>query len=176
MARPSPFPKPRVASSKILSRAEASAWAAGLRAAGKRLAFTNGCFDLLHSGHVDYLEAARRQGDALVVGVNTDRSLSASKGPGRPFVPERERAELLAALAAVDAVTLFDEPTPYDVILALRPAVLVKGADWAENAIVGGDLVQAGGGQVVRIELTAGRSTSALIAAVRAGRTMGERD
>ena len=119
-------------------------WAADQRAAGRRVVFTNGVFDLLHPGHTRYLADARAQGDVLVVAVNSDRSVRAlAKGPDRPVTPERERAELLAALAGVDAVVVFDEDTPRAIVEAIQPDVLVKGADWAEDAIVGRDVVEA---------------------------------
>jgi rfaE bifunctional protein nucleotidyltransferase chain/domain len=133
------------------------------RAAGKRIVFTNGVFDLLHAGHVRYLQQARSFGDVLIVGLNSDRSVRANKGPGRPITPEAERAEILEALTPVDAVVVFDAETPYDLIKALEPDVLVKGADWAEDAIVGRDLVEQRGGRVVRVPLEPGRSTSVLI-------------
>lgn len=134
-----------------------------LRAEGKKLVFTNGCFDLLHPGHIQSLEAARALGDALVVAINTDRSVSANKGAGRPVINQEERAELLDALEAVDYVTFFDEPTPRDLIAALLPDVLVKGADWGEGEVVGEREVVAAGGRVVRIPLSAGYSTTNLI-------------
>jgi rfaE bifunctional protein nucleotidyltransferase chain/domain len=134
-----------------------------LKGGGKKIVFTNGCFDLLHIGHVRYLEAARAEGDVLVVGVNSDRSVRQIKRPGRPIVPENERAEVLASLACVDFVTLFDEPDPLVTIRSLTPDVLVKGADWGEDAIVGRDVVEAMGGRVVRIPLTEGASTSRII-------------
>jgi D-beta-D-heptose 7-phosphate kinase/D-beta-D-heptose 1-phosphate adenosyltransferase len=140
---------------------------AGWKAAGKSVVFTNGCFDLLHPGHVALFEAARAQGDVLVVGLNSDRSVRALKGRGRPLIPEAERAETLAALEAVDHVIVYDEDTPLEVISALRPDVLVKGADWAPDAIVGRAEVEAEGGRVVRIELTPGRSTTSLLARIR---------
>src|ERR687888_1122654 len=121
------------------------------RAAGQRMVFTNGVFDLLHAGHVRFLQHARSLGDLLIVGLNSDRSVRANKGPGRPIMPEHERAEILAALTPVDAVVTFDEETPYDLIRALQPDVLVKGADWAENAIVGRDIIEQRGGRVVRV-------------------------
>lgn len=129
--------------------------------------FTNGVFDLLHPGHLRYLQHARTLGDALIVGVNSDRSVRAIKGPGRPINPEHERAEVLAALACVDAVAIFDEDTPYDVIAALQPDVLVKGADWAEDAIVGRDIVEARGGEVVRVAIEPGYSTTAILRTIR---------
>jgi D-beta-D-heptose 7-phosphate kinase/D-beta-D-heptose 1-phosphate adenosyltransferase len=137
------------------------------RREGKRVVFTNGCFDLLHPGHVRYLAAARAQGDVLVVGVNSDRSVRALKGPGRPVQGEDARAEVLAALAAVDHVVVFDQPTPRALIEALEPDVLVKGADWKERDIVGADVVRARGGKVVRVELVPGQSTTRLVARSR---------
>lgn len=152
----------------VLSRDAAAAWAATERAAGRRVVFTNGVFDLLHPGHTRYLHDARRLGDALIVAVNSDRSVRAlDKGPDRPVTPEGERAELLAALAAVDAVVVFDEDTPYDIIAAIQPDVLVKGADWAADAIVGRAIVEARGGRVERISLAPGYSTTAILARAR---------
>ncbi len=131
--------------------------------------FTNGVFDLLHPGHVDLLESACREGVALVVGLNTDASARRlAKGPLRPVVPEAARARVLAALAAVDCVVLFDEDTPLDLIRALEPDVLVKGADYARPDIVGGDFVEARGGRVVRVPLLTGFSTTALVERLRA--------
>jgi rfaE bifunctional protein nucleotidyltransferase chain/domain len=137
------------------------------RAAGQTIVFTNGVFDLLHPGHVRYLQRARRLGDALIVGVNSDRSVRLNKGAGRPIVPEAERAEILSALDCVDAVVIFDEDTPHAIIAALQPDVLVKGADWAEDAIVGRDIVEARGGKVMRVETEQGYSTSRLIEKIR---------
>ena len=139
----------------------------GWKAAGKVVVFTNGCFDLLHPGHVALFEAARAQGDVLVVGLNSDRSVRALKGEGRPLVPVQERAETLAALEAVDRVVVYDEETPLALISALEPDVLVKGADWALDAIVGREEVEAAGGRVVRVELLPGRSTTAMVARIR---------
>src|SRR5438067_3520545 len=136
---------------------------AGLRAAGKTIVFTNGVFDLLHPGHIRYLQQARALGDALVVGVNSDRSVRAIKGPTRPIVPEDERAEVLAALACVDAVVVFDDDTPQDLIRTLQPDVLVKGDDWAADAIVGRAIVEARGGKVIRMPIERGYGTSAII-------------
>jgi rfaE bifunctional protein nucleotidyltransferase chain/domain len=138
-----------------------------LRRAGVRLVFTNGCFDLLHVGHVTLLEKARALGDALVVGVNEDRSVRRLKGPGRPIVPLAERMELLAGLRPVDYVVPFAEDTPARVIAEVRPAVLVKGGDYRLGEIVGRDEVEEGGGRVVRVPLRKGRSTSDLIARAR---------
>jgi len=149
------------------SREDAARWAAAIQARGGRVVFTNGVYDLLHPGHVRYLTAARACGDALIVGVNSDRSAAANKGPGRPLVPAEERAELIAALDVVDAVVVFDEPTPHALIAAVQPDVLVKGADWPADQIVGRDIVEARGGRVVRIPVEAGHSTSALIARIR---------
>jgi D-beta-D-heptose 7-phosphate kinase/D-beta-D-heptose 1-phosphate adenosyltransferase len=135
--------------------------------AGQAVVFTNGCFDLLHPGHVALFEAARAQGAVLVVGLNSDRSVRALKGAGRPLIPEAERAETLAALEPVDRVVVYDEDTPLPVITALRPDVLVKGADWALEAIVGRAEVEAAGGRVVRVELLPGRSTTSIVSRIR---------
>lgn len=134
-----------------------------IRRHGKIIVFTNGVYDLLHPGHVRYLQAARALGDALIVGVNSDRSVRAIKGPSRPITPEHERAEILSALRCVDAAVIFDEDTPADIIKAIQPDILVKGADWAENAIVGRDTVEARGGQVVRMPIEEGWSTTSII-------------
>lgn len=148
---------------KIIKRGALKEKVQALKRAGKKLVFTNGCFDFLHVGHVRYLKAARAQGDVLAVGLNSDGSVRQIKGPGRPIVPEDERAEVLASLACVDFVTVFDEPDPATIIGILMPDVLVKGADWAEDAIIGRDIVEAAGGQVVRIPLTEGVSTTGII-------------
>jgi len=139
------------------------------RAAGARVVFTNGCFDLLHPGHVRYLAAARALGDVLVVGLNDDDSVRRLKGAGRPVLELAERAEVLAGLAAVDHIVPFAADTPIAVVRALRPDVLVKGADWSEDDIVGRDDVLASGGRVERIPLVAGVSTSEIIRRIRAG-------
>ncbi len=154
----------------VLSIDEAAALAASLRRAGRRVVFTNGVFDLLHPGHVRYLQAARAAGDALVIGVNSDRSVRGNKGPARPITPEAERAEVLAALSCVDAVAIFDDPTPADIICRIQPDVLVKGADWAADAIVGRDTVEARGGRVLRIPIEPGWSTTAIIEKIQSGR------
>ncbi len=146
---------------------DAAALVARHRADGRRIVFTNGVFDLLHPGHVRYLQAARREGDVLIVGINSDRSVRANKGPSRPVMPEHERAEVLEALECVDAVVVFDEETPARIITHLQPDVLVKGADWAADAIVGRDTVEARGGHVVRVPVQAGWSTSAIIERAR---------
>ena len=151
---------------KILTRAQLPAVLAAWREAGERIVFTNGCFDLLHLGHVDYLEKARALGGRLVVGLNTDASVSALK-PGRPLQDETSRARVLAALAFVDAVVLFGEPTPRQLIEAVRPDVLVKGDDYAIDGIVGHELVLNNGGQVLTVPLVAGYSTSGIVAKAR---------
>ena len=137
------------------------------RAGGDTIVFTNGVFDLLHPGHVRYLQHARALGDALVVGINSDRSARANKGAARPITPDAERAELVGSLKCVDAVVIFDEDTPHALIAALQPDVLVKGADWAEDAIVGRDIVEARGGKVVRVAVEPGYSTTAIIERVK---------
>jgi rfaE bifunctional protein nucleotidyltransferase chain/domain len=151
---------------KILPLEKAYAVVDELKRQGKRVVFTNGCFDLLHPGHTRYLAEARKLGDALLVAVNSDRSVRALKGPGRPVLPEDERAEILAALACVDYVTIFDDLTPRAVIARLLPQVLVKGGDWGLNEIVGREEVEAAGGRVVSIPLVPGCSTSSLIQAI----------
>ena len=138
-----------------------------LRSAGKAVVFTNGVYDLVHPGHIRYLQSARALGDALIVGVNSDRSVRAIKGPGRPVNPEAERAELVAALSCVNAAIVFDEDTPYEIIARLQPDVLVKGADWAADAIIGRDIVEARGGRVVRMPVEQGFSTTGLIERIR---------
>jgi D-beta-D-heptose 7-phosphate kinase/D-beta-D-heptose 1-phosphate adenosyltransferase len=157
--------------SKVLSRQELATRAAGWRVAGKRIVFTNGCFDLLHSGHLSLLHAAARQGDVLVLAINSDESVRRLKGPERPIVPAAERAALLAALACVDAVTVFDEDTPLETLRAVRPHVLVKGQDYALENVVGRELVEAEGGRVALVPLMAEKSTSALVERIRRGRS-----
>jgi D-beta-D-heptose 7-phosphate kinase/D-beta-D-heptose 1-phosphate adenosyltransferase len=138
-----------------------------LRRAGKKIVFTNGCFDLLHVGHVRYLQQARELGDVLVVGLNADASVRRLKGPGRPLTPARERAEILAALACVDYVTIFGAATPLRLIAAVEPDVLVKGGDWPLERIVGREVVEARGGRVLAIPFVRNRSTTALIGRMR---------
>ena len=152
---------------RLFTPARAIAQVVERRAAGQTIVFTNGVFDLLHPGHVRYLQQARRLGDALIVGVNSDSSARRNKGTGRPVTPEAERAEILSALDCVDAVVIFDEDTPHAIIAALQPDVLVKGADWSEDAIVGRDIVEARGGRVVRVETEPGYSTSRIIDKIR---------
>jgi D-beta-D-heptose 7-phosphate kinase/D-beta-D-heptose 1-phosphate adenosyltransferase len=152
-----------------MSSEEAVAFAESVRSRGQRLVFTNGVFDLLHPGHVRYLCEARSLGDALLVAINSDRSVRANKGNARPINPHVERAEILLALRCVDAVVVFDEETPQEIISAVQPDVLVKGADWGPNNIVGRDTVEARGGRVVRVSLAPGFSTTALIDKARMG-------
>ena len=134
---------------------------------GRRVVFTNGCFDLVHAGHVRLLERAKSYGDILVVGLNSDQPVRRLKGRGRPILPQAERALLLAALESVDYVTIFNQATPQQLIERLRPHVLIKGADWAADRIVGADLVRRWGGRIVRFPLVRGRSTSAIISQIR---------
>jgi rfaE bifunctional protein nucleotidyltransferase chain/domain len=134
---------------------------------GKRVVFTNGCFDLLHPGHIESLETARAMGDVLIVGLNSDESVRTLKGPGRPVIPAEERAEILASLECVDAVFIFEELTPQRVIAALLPDVLVKGGDWPGNQIVGRAEVEAAGGKVVRVDVVEGYSTSEILQRIR---------
>jgi D-glycero-beta-D-manno-heptose 1-phosphate adenylyltransferase len=152
---------------KIISQDELIQMTAREKRAGRRVVFTNGCFDLLHPGHVRCLAEARALGDVLVVGVNSDRSVRGNKGLERPLVPEEDRAEVLAALASVDYVTIFDEPTPRELISRVLPSVLVKGADWAPDQVAGREEVEAGGGRVVSIPLAPGYSTSNLLQRIR---------
>ena len=135
---------------------------------GKRVVFTNGCFDLLHPGHIHSLEAARKLGDVLVVGINSDESVRILKGESRPLIPQQERAEILASLECVDGVLVFDELTPQKVIAALLPDILVKGTDWPGNQIVGREEVEAAGGRVVLIDNITGYSTTEILKKIRA--------
>ena len=157
----------RAAAGQVCSREAAAAFAVAVQRRGGTVVFTNGVFDLLHPGHVRYLEEARQLGDVLIIGLNSDRSVRRNKGDQRPIVPEGERAELLAALRCVDAVVVFDEETPHAIISAIQPDVLVKGADWGPDNIVGRDVVEARGGRVVRVQLSEGLSTTELIGRVR---------
>jgi rfaE bifunctional protein nucleotidyltransferase chain/domain len=154
-------------SDRILSLSEACAQYDRAHRGAQRLVFTNGCFDLLHPGHIQTLEAARTLGDALVVGLNSDASVRQLKGEGRPILPENERAELLAALACVDAVVIYNEPTPRETIAALLPDVLVKGGDWAGDKIIGREEVESAGGQVVSIPVAPSYSTTAILQSIR---------
>lgn len=148
---------------KIKGRKELRRIIRYLKAKGKRIVFTNGCFDLLHIGHIRYLEKARALGDALVVGVNSDSSVRKLKGPKRPVLPVKERTEILSGLGCVDYITIFDERTPLKLITSLHPNVLVKGGDWTKEQIVGGEVVERSGGKVVIIPFVKGASSSNLI-------------
>ncbi len=158
---------PRVARSKLVTRASLTRAVRAARRRGERIVFTNGCFDWLHTGHVRSLEAARRLGDRLVVAVNTDAGVRRLKGPGRPIVPARQRAEILAALECVDWVVRFRENTPLGLIRALRPDVLAKGGDWPLDRIVGRKEVESWGGRVVRLREVPGLSTTRLLRRLR---------
>jgi D-beta-D-heptose 7-phosphate kinase/D-beta-D-heptose 1-phosphate adenosyltransferase len=153
---------------KIKSWEEAAFLTEELRAQRARIVFTNGCFDLLHSGHTQYLEQAKALGDILIVGLNSDASVSLLKGESRPFVAQTDRALVLAALECVDMVVIFSQPTPLQLIELLRPDVLVKGGDWKPEAIVGADIVLAGGGKVLSLPFKEGYSTSSLIRRIAA--------
>jgi D-beta-D-heptose 7-phosphate kinase/D-beta-D-heptose 1-phosphate adenosyltransferase len=148
---------------KIKNLSEIVELRARFRESGKKVVFTNGCFDILHVGHVRYLRAARNLGDALIVGINSDRSVRKIKGVSRPIMPEIERAEVISALACVDFAVIFDDPTPREIIDALVPDVLVKGADWGISEIVGRDTVENAGGVVLNIPLVQGSSTTEII-------------
>ena len=152
---------------KIVSQDELILLIAREKRNGRRVVFTNGCFDILHPGHVRCLAEARALGDLLVVGVNSDRSVRGNKGPERPLVPQNDRAEVLAALCSVDYVTIFDEPTPRDLIARVLPSVLVKGADWGLSEVVGREEVEAAGGRVASIPLAPGYSTTSLLQRIR---------
>ena len=151
------------AKDKIIKLKKLAKLLARLRRQGKRVVFTNGCFDLLHVGHVRYLNEARQKGDVLVVAVNTDRSVRKIKGDSRPIIPQAERAEILSALAAVDFVTYFDEGTPFEIINELKPGILVKGADYRARDIVGNDFIKRTGGKLYRIPLARNYSTSRIV-------------
>ena len=149
--------------SKILKLLDLVKVLESLREAGKRIVFTNGCFDILHAGHVRYLAAARSKGDVLVLGLNSDVSVKSIKPENRPIVSQDQRAEVLAGLACVDYITIFDEPDPLALIQTIKPDVLIKGADWKETEIIGSDVVKLYGGKVIRIEVVPGISTSRII-------------
>lgn len=152
---------------RLMSQEEVILYAAREKRNGRRIVFTNGCFDLLHPGHIRCLEHSRSLGDLLIVGMNSDASVRALKGNGRPLVPENERAEILAALAAVDVVVIFDDLTPRQLISSVLPDVLVKGADWGAGEIVGREEVEAAGGMVTSAPVVPGYSTSAILARIR---------
>jgi len=149
--------------SKILKLSDLVKVLESLREAGKRIVFTNGCFDILHAGHVRYLAAARSKGDALILGLNSDVSVKSIKPENRPIVSQDQRAEVLAGLSCVDYITIFDEPDPLALIQTIKPDVLIKGADWKETDIIGSDVVKSYGGKVIRIEVVPGISTSRII-------------
>lgn len=148
---------------KVLSNSDLEKAITDLKKSGKRIVFTNGCFDLLHIGHVRYLEQAKALGDVLIVGINTDASVQTLKGPTRPIQNENDRAEILASLKAVDHTVLFGEDTPINLIKKVKPDVLVKGGDWKIEQIVGWDFVQSYGGQVKSLQFVQGRSTTNII-------------
>lgn len=148
---------------KILTQEELVSEINRLKKAGKKIVFTNGCFDILHAGHVRYLVAAKNEGDILVLGLNSDKSVKSIKGDKRPIVPQMLRAEVLAGLLCIDYITFFDEPDPLNLIKDVLPDVLVKGDDWAEENIIGADFVKANGGKVVRVAMVPGISTSSII-------------
>lgn len=160
---PLPSAQRKIASPSALARLLREA-----KRRGRRVVFTNGCFDLVHAGHVKLLERAKRLGDVLVVALNSDRSVRTLKGAARPIIPQQDRALLIAALACVDYVTIFDERTPERLITRLQPNVLVKGADWGRGRVVGREVVERHGGRVVRIPLLQGHSTTSLIERIRA--------
>jgi rfaE bifunctional protein nucleotidyltransferase chain/domain len=155
---------PRLPSSKVMDLEALLAWRASVRGA---VVFTNGVFDLLHCGHVSILDTARREGAALVVGINSDASVQRLKGPGRPVHTSMERALVLAAMEAVDAVVVFDEDTPLELVTAIQPDVIVKGGDYTPDTVVGADIVTARGGHVVIVPLIEGQSTTSTIERVR---------
>jgi len=161
---------------RIVSQDELVALASGEKRAGRRIVFTNGCFDLLHPGHVRCLAEARALGDLLVVAINSDRSVRGNKGEERPLVPENDRAEVIAALASVDYVAIFDESTPRVLIERVLPDVLVKGADWLPNDVVGREQVEGAGGKVVSIPLATGYSTTKLVEKIRKADAAPSRD
>jgi len=152
---------------KVVSQDELIVHVAAAKGNSRRVVFTNGCFDILHRGHVEYLRKAKALGDVLVVGVNTDSSVRRIKGPDRPVIDESDRVFVLAALASVDYVCLFNEDTPYELIRALVPDILVKGADWAIEKVVGRDIVEAAGGSVQTIEFLPDRSTTGILERIR---------
>lgn len=154
-------------SEKVKSLDELETLTAAARTNGKIVVFTNGCFDLLHRGHIYLLREAKALGDLLVVAINSDQSVKAIKGPTRPILAETDRLELIASMEMVDYVLLFDEPDPYNIISILRPHILVKGGDWSAEEVIGGDLVQGNGGKVVVVPYLKGFSTTEIIAKLR---------
>ena len=152
---------------RVLSWDQVDAFVTRERSAGRRIVFTNGVFDLLHPGHVRYLQHARSLGDLLIVGLNADASVRRNKGAGRPITPELERAEVLAALECVEAVVIFEQDTPAEIVRLVQPDILVKGADWPADQIVGRDTVEARGGRVVLVPVEQGHSTSAIVERIK---------
>ena len=152
---------------RVLTWEQAGAVVKTARTDGRRIVFTNGVFDLLHPGHVRYLQHARHLGDMLIVGLNADASVRRNKGAGRPVTPQHERAEVLAALDCVDAVVIFDQDTPAEIVRLIQPDILVKGADWPADQIVGRDTVEARGGRVVLVPVERGHSTSSILDRIR---------
>lgn len=148
---------------KIKTREELKSLVTQLKGEGKHIVFTNGCFDILHLGHIRYLEEAKTYGDHLIVAINSDSSVRAIKGEGRPLVPQDERAEVIAALQCVDSVVIFDELNPLNIIEMFKPHVLVKGGDWTEETIIGADVVKAHGGEVISLPFVKGASTSSIM-------------
>ena len=148
---------------KIQTREELQRLIHNFKKSGKRIVFTNGCFDILHVGHVRYLEQAKSLGDVLVVGINSDRSVRGLKGPRRPILPVEERGEILSGLGCTDYITVFDEPTPFELISLLQPDVLVKGGDWTPEQVVGREVVEGSGGRVVILPFVEGSSTTNII-------------
>jgi len=168
LLKPVPVGTPRVmARAKLLSATALARQLTALRRRGKRIVFTNGCFDLIHPGHVRYLRQAKRLGDVLVVALNSDASVRRLKGPMRPLVPQRDRCEVMAALEMVDYVTVFNDETPYKLIARLQPDVLVKGGDWTPDRIVGAEIVRARGGRVRSIRFAPGYSTTRLVERIK---------
>ena len=157
----------RPGAARVMNHDAIAGFVADQRGAGRRIVFTNGVFDLLHPGHVRYLQEARALGELLIVGLNADASVRRNKGPERPINSQDERAEVLAALDCVDAVVIFGEDTPADIIRLVQPDILVKGADWAADAIVGRDTVEARGGRVVRVAVAEGYSTTAIVERIK---------
>jgi rfaE bifunctional protein nucleotidyltransferase chain/domain len=160
-----------VGHARVMSQERVAAFVSAQRKGGGHIVFTNGVFDLLHPGHVRYLQDARALGDVLIIGLNADASVRRNKGTGRPITPQDDRAEVLAGLACVDAVVIFPEDTPAEIIRVVQPDVLVKGADWLADQIVGRDTVEARGGRVVLIPVAAGYSTTAIVERVRQSRS-----
>lgn len=159
---------PNTMNKKIKSRALLIPIIDELKREGKKISFTNGCFDILHVGHIHSFREAKRNGDVLIVAVNSDNSVRSIKGPGRPLTPENQRAEVLAALEDVDYVVIFEEPDPFAIVTDLKPHVLLKGEDWAEGTVIGQDIVESEGGKVIRVPLVKGVSTSGLIEKIKA--------